>query len=189
VEKNRLEAFSDGVIAIILTIMVLDLKVPKEHSLEGLYDSWPIFGAYTLSYWNVFLIWLNHHRIFSALERVDYPLLMANGLLLFLVSLIPFATAFASESHWTQQFPVLLYGLLMAAVSLAFVRLRLAALKHLPDAATQSAHRTEIHISLALVLMFLVGASIAWFIPRSALLLYAMAPLARQFFRKSALAG
>jgi uncharacterized membrane protein len=64
VEKNRLEAFSDGVIAIILTIMVLDLKVPKEHSLEGLYDSWPTFGAYTLSYWNVFLIWLNHHRIF-----------------------------------------------------------------------------------------------------------------------------
>ena len=126
-EKNRLEAFSDGVIAIILTIMVLELKVPKETTFDALGNLWPVYFAYAMSYLNVFFVWLYHHSIFSTLEEVDLPLLLANGLLLFFVSLVPFATAYAGESHWTAPLPVIIYGLVMVAVSLAFVRLRFAA--------------------------------------------------------------
>ena len=129
-EKSRLEAFSDGVIAIILTIMVLDLKVPKEPTLDALSNLWPVYVAYTLSYGNVFFVWLNHHDIFASLKEIDRSLLLWNGLLLFLVSLIPFVTAFASESYWTAPLPVSLYGLVMVAVSLAFVRLRTSAKRH-----------------------------------------------------------
>ena len=183
-EKNRLEAFSDGVLAIILTIMVLDLKVPKEPSVEALAQSWPIFGAYSLSYWNVFLIWLNHHRIFSTLDRVDNRLLLANGLLLFAVSFIPFATAFASESHWTQPAGVVLYGLVMAAVSLTFVHLRQAASQSSPDSGVKAHHQAEKRVSLLLALTFLGGAGAAWFAPQSALFLYALVPLARRIYRR-----
>jgi uncharacterized membrane protein len=179
-EKNRLEAFSDGVIAIILTIMVLDLKVPKEHSWAALALAWPVFGAYTLSYWNVFLIWLNHHHIFSALETVNTRLLFANGLLLFAASFIPFVTAFASESHWTEPLPVTLYGLVMATVSLAFAHLRRSASQSTDDAVVKAMNLAEARVSLSLVVTFSLGALAAWFAPRSALIVYALVPLMRR---------
>ncbi len=183
-EKNRLEAFSDGVIAIILTIMVLDLKVPKEHTLDALILAWPVFAAYSLSYWNVFLIWLNHHHIFSSLHKVDTALLGANGLLLFTASFIPFATAYASESHWTEPLPVFVYGLLMAVVSLAFAHLRKVAGKSASTPDVRARHLAEAGFSRALALTFMVGAVLGWFLPRSAIFLYALVPLGRRLYRR-----
>lgn len=185
-EKNRLEAFSDGVIAIILTIMVLDLKVPKEHTLGSLALAWPIFGAYALSYWNVFLIWLNHHNIFSSLETIDGRILVANGLLLFVVSFIPFATSFASETHWLETFPVVLYGLLMALVSLAFVNLRHAASQGSNTPSKAAHHLAEMRVSQVLALTFVAGAIAAWSAPRWALILYALVPLVRRLHQRIA---
>src|SRR3954470_3655856 len=98
--KNRLESFSDGVIAIILTIMVLELKVPKEPTVAALSHLWPVYFAYVLSFGNVFVMWVAHHDIVGSLRTVNYPILFANGVLLFFMSLIPFTTEFASETHW-----------------------------------------------------------------------------------------
>jgi uncharacterized membrane protein len=179
VEKARLEAFSDGVIAIILTIMVLDLKVPQEPTIEGLQAMWPIYVAYALSYGNVFFVWINHHNIFSSLKEVDVDLLWTNGVLLFFVSLVPFVTAFGSASHWTAPLPAVLYGLNMAAVSLGFVRLRRAAGRIAVDPAAVAHQRAEALFSLTLVVTFVIGALCAWFMPRSALVLYAIAPFMR----------
>ena len=179
-EKNRLEAFSDGVLAIILTIMVLDLKVPKEHSFEALANAWPIFGAYALSYLNVFLIWLNHHDIFSALPSVNRRIMLANGALLFVVSLIPFATAFASESHWTESVPVLIYGVVMSAVSVALMNLRRACGLIQTDPTLAKTNQSEIRISKLMAVTFMLGAAAGWVIPRSALFLYALIPLLRR---------
>jgi uncharacterized membrane protein len=178
-EKSRLEAFSDGVIAIILTIMVLDLKVPKEPTLAALGNLWPVYVAYTLSYGNVFFVWLNHHDVFASLKEIDRSLLLWNGLLLFLVSLIPFVTAFASESYWTAPLPVSLYGLVMVAVSLAFVRLRTTAKCHAHNEQAVSHHTAEARISLIFAIASLLGAICGWFVPKSALVLYAAAPLVR----------
>jgi uncharacterized membrane protein len=183
-EKSRLEAFSDGVIAIILTIMVLDLKVPKEHTFEALAEAWPVFGAYALSYWNVFLLWLNHHDIFAQLKQVNRPLLLANGLLLFVASLIPFATAFASEAHWTRSAPVTLYGLVMGCVSAAFFHLQRVAWPTTAPDFLGNRHRAEARIFVYLGVAFLCGALAAWFAPRWALLIYAAVPLLRVFHRR-----
>ena len=183
-DKHRLEAFSDGVIAIILTIMVLDLKVPKEHSFEALGRAWPVFGAYALSYWNVFLIWLNHHNIFAPIESVNRKLLIANGLLLFLASFIPFVTAFASDAHWMEPVSVVLYGLLMALVSAAFAHLRRVAHFISPKGEQGGRSATEIQLTLFVGLGFLLGAAAAWFYPRWALVPYALAPLLRLVLRR-----
>jgi uncharacterized membrane protein len=78
--KARLEAFSDGVIAIILTIMVLELKVPKEPTLEALAQLWPVWVAYALSYYNVFVLWVTHHEAFGRIGTVSREVLFANGL-------------------------------------------------------------------------------------------------------------
>lgn len=181
-EKNRLEAFSDGVIAIILTIMVLELTVPQEHTLAGLGKAWPVFGAYALSYWNVFLVWVNHHTIFSRLESATHPLLVANGLLLFATSLIPFATAFGNDSHWTQPVPVALYGLVMTCVSVAFVNLRRVARPVTVERVDVQAAETR--VSALMGAAFLLGAGIAWRAPRLSLVCYALVPLALMIHRR-----
>ena len=188
-EKNRLEAFSDGVIAIILTIMVLDLKVPKEHTFEGLGGAWPVFGAYALSYWNIFLIWLTHHDIFSPLKAVNRQLLMANGLLLFTASFIPFVTAFASDAHWTEPVPVVLYGLVMACVSAAFIHLRRVAAASSPHIQQSERYAAQERVGVLMGIAFLLGAGAAWFAPRWSLGFYALVPLLRVLERRRLNAG
>jgi uncharacterized membrane protein len=183
-DKHRLEAFSDGVIAIILTITVLDLKVPKEHSFEALGHAWPVFGAYALSYWNIFLIWLNHHNIFAPIEAVSRKLLVANGLLLFLASFIPFVTGFASDAHWTEPVSVVIYGLLMALVSVAFAHLRRVANFGSLEGQQREQGAAEVRWTMIIGLAFLVGAGAAWFVPRWALVIYALVPLLRLVQRR-----
>jgi uncharacterized membrane protein len=91
-EKSRLLAFSDGVIAIIITIMVLELKVPQEASLSALAPVMPVFLSYVLSFLYISIYWNNHHHFFHLVHRVDGALLWANMHLLFWLSLVPFAT-------------------------------------------------------------------------------------------------
>jgi len=117
-EKGRVEAFTDGVIAIIITIMVLELKTPHAPTWDALHELWPVFFAYVLSFVYVGIYWNNHHHMFKAVDVVSGPVLWANLHLLFWLSLFPFTTAWMSETGFAT-LPTALYGvtLLMAAVA------------------------------------------------------------------------
>ena len=116
--KNRLEAFSDGVIAIIITIMVLELKVPRGERIEALAPLIPVFLSYVLSFVYVGIYWNNHHHMLQTSHQVTGPMLWANLHLLFWLSLFPFATGWMGENHFASA-PSAFYGvvLLMAAVA------------------------------------------------------------------------
>jgi uncharacterized membrane protein len=116
--KNRLEAFSDGVIAIIITIMVLELKVPHGEDFGALAPLWPVFLSYVLSFAYVGIYWNNHHHMLHTLHKVTGPILWANLHLLFWLSLFPITTGWMGENHFAPG-PTALYGvvLLMAAVA------------------------------------------------------------------------
>src|SRR5256885_1432406 len=114
--KTRLEAFSDGVLAIVITIMVLELKVPHDPSLDGLAPVLPVFLNYALSFVYVGIYWNNHHHMLHATSKVTGGILWANLHLLFWLSLFPFATGWMGENHFAR-WPSAVYGvvLLMAA--------------------------------------------------------------------------
>ena len=116
--KGRLEAFSDGVIAVIITIMVLELKVPHGTDLAALVPLTPVFLSYVLSFIYIGIYWNNHHHMLHAVERINGRALWANLHLLFWLSLIPFVTGWVNETHFAAV-PVALYGavLLMSGVS------------------------------------------------------------------------
>ena len=127
--KNRLEAFSDGVIAIIITIMVLELKVPHEATFAALAPLWPVLLSYVLSFVYVGIYWNNHHHMLAAARHVSGGALWANLHLLFWLSLFPFATAWMGENHFAAA-PVAAYGvvLLMAAIAYWLLQQKLIAL-------------------------------------------------------------
>jgi uncharacterized membrane protein len=116
--KERMLAFTDGVIAVIITIMVLELKPPAGTTLADLAGLWPVFLAYVLSFTYVGIYWNNHHHLYQLVDRVGGGIMWANLHLLFWISLIPFATAWVGE-HEAAPWPTALYGvsLLMAALS------------------------------------------------------------------------
>ncbi|HET6227011.1 MAG TPA: TMEM175 family protein [Bacteroidia bacterium] len=117
-KKGRLEAFSDGVIAIIITIMVLELKVPHTEDLNSLKPLLPVFLSYILSFIYLGIYWNNHHHLIHAAEKITGGVLWANLHLLFWLSLVPFVTSWMGESHFSAA-PTASYGfvLLMAAIS------------------------------------------------------------------------
>jgi uncharacterized membrane protein len=125
--KGRVEAFTDGVVAIIITIMVLELKVPEGENLSALLPQWPLFLSYVLSFVNVGLYWNNLHNMFQVVERVDGRVLWANLNMLFWLSLMPVTTAFMGENHFAPV-PVAVYGidliLCAAAYTILVVTLR-----------------------------------------------------------------
>ncbi len=116
--KNRLEAFSDGVLAIIITIMVLEMKVPHGDDLATLQGLLPVFLSYILSFMYIGIYWNNHHHMFHAVKRISGGALWANLHLLFWLSLFPFVTGWMGENHFAAT-PTALYGvvLLMAAIA------------------------------------------------------------------------
>jgi uncharacterized membrane protein len=126
--KNRLEAFSDGVLAIIITIMVLELKVPHDTSFASLKPVLPVFLSYLLSFVHIAIYWNNHHHLLQAAKHVDGRVLWANMHLLFWLSLVPFVTAWMGENSFAAE-PVALYGvvLLMAGVAYYILTLTLLA--------------------------------------------------------------
>jgi uncharacterized membrane protein len=118
-DKGRLEAFSDGVIAILITIMVLELRVPHGADLAALRPLIPIFLSYGLSFIFLGIYWNNHHHLFQAIEHVDGRVLVANLHLLFWLSLTPFSTAWMGENNFAA-WPVALYGIVLFLSAVAY---------------------------------------------------------------------
>lgn len=117
--KTRLEAFSDGVMAIIITIMVLELKVPHGDTLGTLAPLIPVFLSYVLSFVYIGIYWNNHHHMLHTVTRVTGPILWANLHLLFWLSLLPFATGWMGENHFAP-LPSAVYGLVLLAAAIAY---------------------------------------------------------------------
>ncbi|HUR11857.1 MAG TPA: TMEM175 family protein [Flavitalea sp.] len=117
--KGRLEAFSDGVFAIIITIMVLELKVPHGNNLYALQPLIPVFISYILSFVIVGIYWNNHHHMMQIVHKINGSVLWANMHLLFWLSLFPFATAWMGENHFTT-IPVVLYGIILFMAGVAY---------------------------------------------------------------------
>jgi uncharacterized membrane protein len=126
---NRLEAFSDGVIAIIITIMVLELKVPHNTSIGELLKLLPLLLSYVLSFVLVSIYWINHHYLIHLVDKVDRLILWTNLNLLFWISLTPFVTAYMGENH-AAPLSVALYGLVQTVCSISFLFLRSAIARH-----------------------------------------------------------
>jgi uncharacterized membrane protein len=127
--KERLAAFSDGVIAIIITIMVLELKVPHGPEPSDLAALVPVFLSYVLSFVYVAIYWNNHHHLLHAVERVDGAILWANTHLLFWISLIPFATGWMGENQF-QRLPTALYGVALLMPAIAYYILERVIIRH-----------------------------------------------------------
>jgi uncharacterized membrane protein len=121
--KGRLEAFSDGVMAVIITIMVLELHAPHSPDLAALAEEAPPFLAYVLSFIYVAIYWNNHHHMFQLVKRIDGSILWANNFLLFALSLVPFTTDWLGENHGASV-PVALYGLSLLLPALAYYLLQ-----------------------------------------------------------------
>jgi uncharacterized membrane protein len=117
--KGRLEAFSDGVIAILITIMVLELKVPKGNDAASLIPDLNTFSSYVLSYIYLAIYWNNHHHMMSTVKYVNGQILWANLHLLFWLSLIPYVTAWMGQSHFAPQ-PSAFYGIVLLMASIAY---------------------------------------------------------------------
>ena len=116
---NRLEAFSDGVLAIIITIMVLELKVPHDALLGSLAGLWPVFSSYVLSFIYIGIYWNNHHHLMAAADEATGSILWANLHLLFWLSLLPFTTAWMGENEF-DRWPTIFYGLDLLACAIAY---------------------------------------------------------------------
>jgi len=117
--KSRLEAFSDGVLAIIITIMVLELQAPEQGTLSALHPLLPKFGSYILSFIFVGIYWNNHHHLWQAVEKVQGSVLWANLHLLFWLSLFPFGTSWMGESNFST-LPVAFYGVVLLLAAFAY---------------------------------------------------------------------
>ena len=127
-DKGRIEAFSDGVIAILITIMVLGLAAPRQADLAALRPLIPTFLSYILSFVFLGIYWNNHHHLLQAVERVDGRVLWANLHLLFWLSLIPFATAWLGENEFAR-IPAAAYGIVLLAAALAYFALQTAIIR------------------------------------------------------------
>ena len=172
-EKNRLEAFSDGVLAIIITIMVLELKVPHGEDWAALAGAWPIFLSYVLSFVYVGIYWNNHHHMLQSVRHVSGGVLWANLHLLFWLSLLPFTTGWMGETafaHW----PSVLYGLNLLACALAYYVLQTALVRlQGPDGVLARAVGRDVKGKVSPVL-YVLGVVSAWLIvPWAGLLFYA----------------
>jgi uncharacterized membrane protein len=174
--KNRLEAFSDGVIAIIITIMVLELKVPHGESLASLRPLAPVFLSYILSFVYVGIYWNNHHHMLHASVKVSGAVLWANLHLLFWLSLFPFATGWMGENHFAA-WPTALYGvvLLMAACAYWVLQQTIIAAEG-PDSLLKAALGNDWKGKLS-PLLYILGIVSAPWLPWFAQLAYVAAAL------------
>jgi uncharacterized membrane protein len=172
-EKTRLEAFSDGVIAIIITIMVLELKPPHDvKNFSDLGPLLPIFLSYVLSFVMILIYWNNHHHLFRPVKHINGNILLANGLLLFWLSLAPFVTNIMGESHFAS-FPVLLYGINMMLCGVAYYILGQLLIRiQGKDSTLGKAIGTD-RKGITSLLMYIAGCVISPFAPIISCLIYA----------------
>jgi uncharacterized membrane protein len=148
--KGRLEAFSDGVIAIIITIMVLELKVPHDPSLGALGEMWPTLVCYVLSFVHVGIYWNNHHHMLHMASRVNGAILWANLHLLFWLSLIPFVTGWMGENHFPET-PTAIYGVVMLMCGFGYFILQLTIIRDQgPDSRLKAALGRDVKALLSI---------------------------------------
>lgn len=170
-EKGRLEAFSDGVIAIIITIMVLELKMPHSADIHALLPLLPVFMSYVLSFIYVGIYWNNHHHIMQAVQSVNGAVLWANMLLLFWLSLVPFVTAWMGENYFAK-WPVICYGAVLILCSLAYKIWVSALIRHLgQDSLLAEAIGKDYKGNLS-TLIYAVAIAISFFDSRIGVALY-----------------
>jgi uncharacterized membrane protein len=170
--KGRLEAFSDGVIAIIITIMVLELRPPEGASLDDLTSLWPVFLSYLLSFGLLGTYWANHHHLLQTATTVDGRVLWANLHLLFWLSLFPFGTAWVGDSHFAAT-PVAAYGTLQLLAAVAYfgvVRALMRAPGQAPTLAVAVGRDVKGKIS---PILYMVAVPVALAAPAVALAIYA----------------
>ena len=172
-KKGRLEAFSDGVIAVIITIMVLELHVPHGDHLSDLLPLLPVWLSYVLSFVNVGIYWNNHHHMLYAAERINGTILWANLHLLFWLSLMPFAAAWAGQNHFAK-WPVILYGVVLEMTGFAYVILSRLLIKEAGPGSPLAAALGDDWKGNLSVVTYLVAIGLAFVDPRIALGLYVL---------------
>ena len=171
--KDRLEAFSDGVIAILITIMVLELHAPEHATWAALLPLWPVFLSYLLSFVFLAIYWNNHHHLLQAIEHVDGRVLWANMHLLFWLSLIPFATAWMGQNRFEAQ-PVALYGVVLLLSAVAYFVLTKALLAlHGSDSVLATALGGDFKTKISLA-GYLVAIPLSFLAPWIACTLYVL---------------
>jgi uncharacterized membrane protein len=160
--KGRLEAFSDGVIAVIITIMVLEMKVPHGADTSALAPLVPVFATYVLSFVFTAIYWNNHHHMFHAVHHVTGGTLWANMHLLFWLSLVPFVTGWMNENHFAPQ-TVAAYGVVLVGASLAYTILTLVLrANHPPDSLLARALGRDFKGNISLA-MYVAAIPLAFF--------------------------
>ncbi len=174
--KGRLEAFSDGVIAIIITIMVLELRPPHGAEFSALVEVMPQFFAYLLSFVYLAIYWNNHHHMFQAVERIDGGVLWANNGLLFCLSLVPFSTSWMGENHFAGP-PVAIYGVTLLLPALAYIVVQAAILRAEGSGSRlRQALGRDIKGKISPVL-YVLGIALAFVVPALAEALYVLVAL------------
>ncbi len=169
--KGRLEAFTDGVIAIVITIMVLELKVPSGSGFSSLAAGLPVFLAYALSFANVGIFWNNHHHMLHATDRINGTVLWANLLMLFWISLVPFAIRWMDEAHFAAV-PTALYGVVLALTSISYISLERAIIAfNGPDSKLARAVGSDLK-SLGSLAVYALAIGLAFVRPWIAIALY-----------------
>ena len=171
--KGRLEAFSDGVIAVIITIMVLELKVPHDADPKALLPLLPVFLTYVMSFVFVAIYWNNHHHMFHAVHHVNGATLWANMHLLFWLSLVPFTTGWMAENHFTA-ITVAAYGVVLIGAAMAYTILtRVLLHSHGRDSVLAQALGSDFKGNISLVI-YLMAIALAFFYPLASCALYAV---------------
>jgi len=171
--KGRLEAFSDGVLAIIITIMVLELKTPSGSNLESLRPLVPLLLSYVLSFIYVGIYWSNHHHLLAASRNVDGRILWANLHLLFWLSLVPFITRWMGESHFAAR-PVALYGAVLLTAGVAYYILARALVAHHGKGSTLAKALGADFKTLASLALYAAAIPLAFVEPRLSCAMYAL---------------
>ncbi len=169
--KGRLEAFSDGVIAIIITIMVLEMKVPHGADFAALRPLLPVFLSYALSFLYVGIYWNNHHHLFQAVKQVSGPVLWANLHLLFWLSLFPFVTGWLGENELTTSTVGLYGGVLIMAGTAYYILVRVLLAGHGSDSILAKAIGRDFKGKISVVI-YAMGIALACWLPWLAMALY-----------------
>ncbi|AUP79780.1 TMEM175 family protein [Flavivirga eckloniae] len=160
--SERLEAFSDGVIAIIITIMVLELKAPNEYTVEALFEILPTFISYFISFLYVSVYWLSHHQLFKVAKKINNKILWANLNLLFWLALIPFTTDWMGEGdHHTDIIPLASYGFVLVMCQLSLILLRSSIVRFHGKASLVGMQLGRKYIDFFCMVIYIIGLSLS----------------------------
>src|SRR6476619_4268597 len=171
-KTNRIEAFSDGVMSILITIMVLELKAPHDPTPASLARMWPTFFAYVLSFIIIAIYWVNHHYLIHLISRVDAIILWANMNQLFWISLIPWVTVYLGDNH-ALPFPVALYAAVSTAGGVSFFLLRALIARHHHDLVFARVNTRMARKNLIAILIYTAAIVVAFIYTPLALILIA----------------